>query len=377
LSARSRPQYLFPRIVLLVLCTSALISFGSALTISPGDTPSAIPEIAKGDPVTIHGNTTGQPPNGLMLWIIGNNYARTFLVPVNGDDTYSTSLKPGDTAQLASGQYLVLVQNPGTNGRFDIIYKANDGSVVNLQPAWRQITYQPGSIQLGPEDDPSYNPDEPTVVSLQRDGGTKIFQLTNASHQETDASGTLMDALNSQNVDDKFTSVSFVISNPDAVINPIADHAVGDQFTISGNTNLAPGDTLNVEIRSSSFTRATNQQNGASPGSSGRATVVPVEGGNNTWTYKVDTTGFRPDTYTVMVSGTLQDAKDSSTFNVVDYLPATVVTTSTVTTAESETTQRTGSTTPSPTTQKSPLLPVAGVLGLAGASVLCHAGKRH
>jgi hypothetical protein len=378
LSARSTPQLIFPRIVLLILCTSALISFGSALIISPGETQSTIPEIARGDPVTIQGNATGQPPNGLMLWIIGNNYTRTFLVPVRGDNTYFSSIKAEGTAQLASGQYLVLAQHPGANGRFDIIYKAGDGSVVNMQPAWREITYPAGAIQRGSEDDNTFIAGADTVVSLQRDGGTKIFQLTGTgSLPEAGTSGSLMGALNSQNVDDTFSSTSFSVANPDAFISPIPNHAVGDRFTIGGNTNLAPGDTLMVEIRSSSSTLVPNQQTGKFSGSSGRVTVVPGTGEHNCWTYQVDTTGFRPDQYSVRVSGILLDAKNSATFNVVEHLPATADPASSETTALPGASQQNGSATPSPTTQKSPLLPVAGVLGLAGAFIFCCAGKRH
>jgi hypothetical protein len=375
LSARSSPQPLYPRIVLLILCTSALISLASAVTVSPGEMQSTIPDIAKGDQLTIRGNTTGQPPNGLMLWIVGDNYAKTFLVQVNGDNTYSSTIKSGDTAKLASGEYLVLVQNPGANGRFDIIYKADDGSVVNLQPAWMQVTYRAGPIQLRPEDDTS-DADADTVIRYPLDGGTKIFQLASTGNSSgTGAGSSLIGVLDSQNVDDTFTSASFAVSDPDAFIIPIPNHAVGDRFTINGTTNLAVGDTLNVEVAPSSFALTTKQQSGEFSGSSGRVTVVPGAAEYNCWTYMVDTTGFRPDTYVVRVSGILQEARGTATFNLLDHLPAAVVTTSSATTAEPGTTQP-GSATPSPTTQESPLLPAAGAWGLAGAFFLYRAGKR-
>jgi len=375
LSVRSSSPYISPRIVLLILCTSALISFGSAITISPGEPQVTVPEIARGDPVTIQGNTTGQPPNGLMLWITGNNYATTSLIPVHGDNTYFSTLKSENTAHLASGKYLVLVQHPGANGRFDIIYKGGDGSVVNIQPAWIQVTYLPGPIQLGPDDN-TYIPDEPTVRKFQRDGGTKIFQLTSTGNTSgTDPGAGLVSALDSQNVDDTFTTASFAVGDPGAFINPIPDHAAGDLFPIGGKTNLAAGTTLNVEITSASATPATKEQSGEFSGSSGRVTVVPGAGAYNCWTYMVDTTGFRPDQYTARVSGIQQDVKDSATFKVMDYLPTPEGTTSSGTTAEPGTPRQGGSATPSPTTQKSPLLPVA-VAGLAGAFMLCRAGKR-
>jgi hypothetical protein len=263
---------------------------------------------------------------------------------------------------MASGQYLVLVQNPGINGRFDIIYNTNSGSVVNLQPAWIQVTYKANPNALGPTEDGTFNPEEDTVLNFQRDGGTKIFALTNAG-----AGAGLVDILNNQNVDDTFASASFTVAGPTALINPIPNHAVGDRFTIGGNTNLAAGDALNVEIRSSSFTPATKQQSGGFSGSSGRVTVLPDPGGNTCWTYTVDASGYQPGEYTVKVSGILQDVTGSATFTILDHLPTTVTSAPPVTSALPETTAPAQTPAALPTTQKSPLLPavVAGGLALA------------
>jgi trimeric autotransporter adhesin len=361
LSVRSSHQHIVPVIVLLILCSSALISLGSALTISP-ETQLSFTEVAKGDPVTIHGTTTGRPASGLMLWIIGNNYVRTFTVPVNGDNTYLSSVKSDDTAKMASGQYLVLVQNPGVNGRFDIIYNSNSGSVVNLQPAWIEVTYKANPNALGPTEEGTYKPVEDTVLNFQRDGGTTIYELTNAG-----AGAGLVDVLNNQNVDDTFASTSFAVVNPVALISPIPNHAVGDRFTIVGKTNLAAGDPLNVEIRSSTFAPATKLQNGGFSGSSGRVPVLSGPGGNNCWTYTVDASGYPPGEYSVKVSGVLQDVTGSAAFTIQNHLTATVTSNLPVTSAQSETTAPGENPAALPTTQTSPLLPVvvAGGLGLA------------
>ena len=366
MSVRSSPQHLYPMIVLLIFCSSALISFGSALTIAQGDTQLTFPEVAKGDPVTIRGNTTGQPPNGLTLWIIGNNYVKTLTVPVNGDKTFLSTIKSGDTEQLATGQYVVLVQDPGANGRFDIVYNANAGSVVNLMPSLVQVTYKANSNALGPTDEGTYDPVEDTVLTFQREGGTRIFQLITAgSLQRTGDSASLMNTLDSQNVDDIFATTSFSVGAPNAFVNPIPNHAAGDRFTIGGNTNLAAGDTLNVEI--TSFTPATKQQSGGFSGSSGRVTVVTGAGTYNCWTYGVDAAGYRPGDYRVKVSGTLQDVTGSGIFTILDHQPTPVTSVLPITSAQPVTTAPAETPAPLPTTQKSPLLPgvVAGGPALA------------
>jgi hypothetical protein len=222
---------------------------------------------------------------------------------------------------------------------------------VNLQPAWIEVTYKADPNARGLTDDEGvYKPVEDTVLNFQRDGGTEIFKLTSAG-----AGSGLVDVLNNQNVDDTFASTSFAVVNPVTLISPIPNHAVGDRFTIIGKTNLAAGDPLNVEIRS------TKQQSGEFSGSSGRVTVVPGPGGNNCWTYRVDASSYKPGDYSVKVSGVLQVVTGSATFTIRDHLPAPGTSDLQETTVPAET--------PSvlPATQKSPLIPavVAGGLSLA------------
>ena len=169
-------------------------------------------------------------------------------VAVNSDNTYSYELKSADTQNLAPGQYLVIVQHPMMNGQFDIIYDPSTGQVINRQ--------------LG--------------------GGTAIFQLTRAgSLQSPDASSALMRAINSQNVDDTFATASFYVSPPDAFIHPVGDHAVGENFTISGSTNLAVGDNLQVDVFSSSFVPTSKNQADTFSGASGMVQVMPGSNGHN------------------------------------------------------------------------------------------------
>ena len=71
--------------------------------------------------------------NGLRVWLVGYNYVKIDSVSVNDDNTYSYELKPADTENLASGQYLVIVQHPMMNGQFDIAYDPSIGAVIKRQ----------------------------------------------------------------------------------------------------------------------------------------------------------------------------------------------------------------------------------------------------
>jgi len=276
--------------LILFLCIAALAVPASAVTLTPGSSTAGSATISNGDPVYINGVATGHPQNGLQVWLVGYNTAKISNVAVNADNTYSYELKSADTQNLASGQYLVIVQHPMMNGQFDIVYSPATGKVTNKQ--------------LG--------------------DGMSIFQLTSGgSLQSTDAASALMQAINSQNVDDTFATASFYINPPQALINPIPDHRVGDKFTISGSTNLAVGDKLQVDVYSSSFVPTSKSQSGEYSGASGVVEVKQGSNGYNQWSFDIDASAFKPDEYLVKVAGIIQDVTGSTTFNILQQLPTT------------------------------------------------------
>jgi len=283
--------------IFFIFCIFSLILPAAAITLSPGDTRT--PSIASGDPVIVNGIATGHPQNGLQVWLVGTNYAKTGSVSVNADNSFSYELKPADTRNLAPGQYMVIIQHPMMNGEFDIIYNPATGEVINRQ--------------LG--------------------AGMSIFQLTGPGSLQTPNAGlALMQAISSQNIDDTFTSVSFWVSPPNAFIDPPGDHVVGDRFTVGGSTNLAVGDNLMVEITSSSFGPTQKGEASQFSGVSGMVQVVPGTNGYNRWSFDVDTAAFRPDEYILKVSGITVDVTGSTTFNIVEKVPTTPATATTTAT---------------------------------------------
>jgi trimeric autotransporter adhesin len=280
-----------------------IITPSSALDLTSGSPATGTAAISNGDIVTLNGIATGHPQRGLQVWVISKNYLKIDTIQVNSDNTFQYELKAADTRNLASGQYFVVVQHPMMNGLFDLYYDSSTGSVINRQ--------------LGTS-------------------GTKIFQMSGSgSLQGPDSAQALVNAISSQNIDDTFTTYSFFVTPPTALINPVSDHAVGDKFTISGSTNLAVGDQLMVEITSSSFRPTQKSVGGEFSGASGQVTVVPGTGGYNRWSYDVDASGFKPDEYIVKVSGMTIDVTGSTTFNILpkqSTTPATLVATPLVTT---------------------------------------------
>jgi hypothetical protein len=291
----------------ILICLGLILPAG-AVELDPVGSSSGTVTIANGAPGFIHGIATGQPRNGLQLWIISHNYLKVTTLAVNDDDTYLYELKPADTQNLASGQYFFLVQHPMVNGQFDIVYDPSSGTIINRQ--------------LGT--------------------GKEIFKLSGSgSLQGPDSAQALVEAIGSQNIDDTFATYSFFISPPAAFINPVGDLYAGDKFTLSGSTNLAAGDELMIEVVSSSFKPTDKSQSGEFSGTSGVVKVVPGSGGYNRWSFDVDATAFKPDEYIVKVSGIVQDVTASTYFTILigpRPVTATATVTATVTTAVPTTT---------------------------------------
>jgi hypothetical protein len=308
-------------ILFFMLCAVILLPASAAITLTPGSGSSSA--IANGDPVFIRGIATGHPQSGLQVWIIGYNYLKIDTVQVNEDNTYSYELKSSDTKGFAAGQYYVVVQHPMMNGQFDIIYAPVSGGVINRQ--------------LG--------------------NGTRIFQIAGpGSLQNPDAAYALVRAISNQDVDDSFSTVSFFVSSPETLIKPIGTKYVGDTFTVTGSTNLGVGNSLMIEIISSSFNPTKKVQSGEFSGAAGTVQVMPGTNGYNRWSFDVDSSTFKPDEYMVKVSGMTVDVTGSSTFILLERPPTTPETITVVTTTGTGTARPATLPLPVPTTQKSPFL---------------------
>ena len=149
-------------------------------------------------------------------------------------------------------------------------------------------------------------------------------------------------------------------------IDEVESIAAGETATISGTTNLAPGNRLLVEVTPVAFGPGNASVQG------GTAGTAVVEAGNdtaNTWSFAMDTTGFEPGEYTVTVDWVEGDATASTTFTVTEAGAVAPTATATVQTTTATTPPAT--TEPSPTpTAAGPALPVTAAIAAAAAGVL-------
>jgi len=238
--------------------------------------------VAKGDKLTISGTAQGNP-DCVWIWIFGKNFYGDFrttnltahCVYVESDSSFE--FETMDTDYLAAGQYFVVVQHP-RDGKFGI-------NVNQPFPGWIN--------------------------------GTGITPVQLTSLKASDAATALMNALNSPDVDDIYTNITFTIAEPRIFIDSIGNQTAGSTFTISGITNLAAGNKLNVEVAP-----AESQPGAATDLSSVSGTAIVRKGENlNTWSFEVDATGFRPDLYIVTVECIEVGMTATAAFNVIEGAP--------------------------------------------------------
>jgi len=271
--------------------------------------------IAQGDKFYIRGVAEGQPSPGVAIWILGKNYVLYETESVNNDGSFEKEINQGITANMAAGQYFVVVQHPMYNDVLDVYPDGTRTYVVGPYPT----------------------------------ANSRIFKLQGAgSLQGSDAAEALVTALDNSYVDDTYTKLQFLIEAPVIRISPITEKAVGEKFEISGTTNLAVDDEILVEVVSSSFSPTQKTQSGEFSGATGTVKVKKGTEGYNTWSFPVDTTTFKPDEYIVQASGVTVDVTTTALFNVVEKPPTTIPTTMPPTTPPT-TAPTTVPTTPTPT----------------------------
>ena len=323
--------------------------------------------VAKGDKLYIRGTAEGNPTVGVGVWILGKNYWNGEVISddgsyqfssmvtetVNDDGSFEHELASADTKDLASGQYFVVVQHPMYNGVFDVKTQYNqNGNTV-------QVTTDPKGTKTASGDAADKN--QATGIAFIIAGTSKL--------QGSDAAEALITSINSANVDDTYTKLTFLVEEPWIRVNAVGDHYIGDQFKVTGTTNLAVGDNLIVEVTSSSFQPTQKTQSGEFSGVS--STVKVTEGSSyNEWALDVDASTFKADEYIVNVEAIEADVTTTTTFNILSG-SATVAPTSAPTTAPTTKPTTAPTTAPTPAATASPGFgALVALIGLGAVAAL-------
>jgi hypothetical protein len=231
-------------------------------------TSSAPQIITKGDTFTISG--TGAKNGMVTIWIIGRNYFDTFTATPDRFGNFSATLKPTTTEKFSSGQYAVILQDPGASRTLEIEPGTDSSGNLTIMNRGKIIE------RIGARQDLKGNV-QPVVAGL-------------------------MDAANIQNVDDTFLPEYFFVEEPsvqfDNLISvssiQLSDQVTGERIAITGTTNMGPENSLRAQV----YNRNTNALI--------TSNTLPVVAGNhiNRWTYELKDPGLPQGEYYLTIGWT-------------------------------------------------------------------------
>ena len=314
-----------------VLITPAFAGTTNNPAISVAVSPSTI---TKGDTLHITGAATGNPSNGVAIWVMCKEYANLVTIQPDSNGIFKYELESATTSALPGVCYVV-AQHPMQNNQFDIYLKSSTVGGTGYGEVYNRLIDTP--------------------VKIDASHIFKIFGL--GSIQVSDAEWYLTEALKDPNVDDSYAETQFTVVAPTTTSSiPTATTTVTTTAAIPTVSGISPtsGSTLGgtvVTITGSGFSSV-----GVSWVKFG-STQVGVMGVYNTGGSTGSVTAISPagstgtvDITVITTSGTTAtSAATKYTYTTpITTVPTTVTTTSPTTPV---TTILTTATTSVPTTQ--------------------------
>ena len=232
---------------------------------------------------------TAEAANQIGVYIFGTNKFHY----VNGsgdtnvkielkDSLFTVTIKKAFTNSIDAGQYFAVIQHPMYDEKLNI---------------WAE------------------NQNQIKLENIKNGNIETLFNVTD--RQKANAAEALCQALDSENIDDMYVKLSFVVAGPQSTINPIPEQiAQGEKLTISGSTNLGKGEVVTVEMLSTAFAAVPK----ATVGSASFISLVTKTDENGNWEVTFDTSGLNVDEYTVTAAVGSLDATTAKV-NVVEAAP--------------------------------------------------------
>ena len=248
--------------VILVIAACIVLPASAVTVYYHASTPQVI---TKGDAFSVSG--TGATNGTVALWIIGRDTFDVRSVAPDRHGNFSLVVRPTETLKFSSGQYAVVLQDPGPSGTMEIEPGRDTSGNLTIMNRGKIIA------RLG-----------------------AVENLRGNVQQETD---TLTSAASLQGVDDSFTTAYFFVEEPavhfDQLIpasgSRLPDQLSGEGFLFTGTTNMGEENTLRADLRSAD----TN-----APVTSKEIPIIPGSS-LNSWSYGIDAPGLEPGNYILSV----------------------------------------------------------------------------
>ena len=270
--------------------------------ISVTDAPSVA---VKGSTFKVKG--TAEAADDVYAYIFGTNFfaannkdndgcwpaflADDFVVKVkNNEFTIEVDI-PAESANMSAGQYFMIIQHP----MYD--------EVFNVAPF------------LEMEDGEDYGYPYITMNVSGEATATSPVVVDVFGRQKANAAQALCENLDSENIDDMYVKLSFIVGAPQSVINPIPSEIVkGEKLTVSGTTNVGEGEVVTVELLSTAFAAVPK----STVGSASFISLVTKTDENGNWEVTFDTSGLNVDEYTVTAAIEQLGSSATAKVNVVE-----------------------------------------------------------
>ena len=272
---------ILPVVALLIILAAGIASPAAAAIYYSSSVPQII---TKGDAFSVSG--TGATNGTVVLWLIGRDHFEVRSVAPDRHGNYSILFKPTETEKFSSGQYAVVLQDPGPTGTMEIESGHDSGGNLTIMNRGKII------LRIGKPEDLRAN-----------------------VQSETEA---LTSSTSLQGVDDTFIAESFFVEEPavhfDGIIpasgSRLPDKISGDAILVTGTTNIGTENTLRAVLRNA----GTN-----APVTTKDIAVIPGIT-KNRWSYGIDPPGLEPGHYFLTVGWTKSNTTGSGSaqFEVKD-----------------------------------------------------------
>lgn len=267
----------------------------------PATSPARCPQesnfsltVLRSDPFSYKGVSPSGNPSEARVWMFGENSSVVSTIPVQQDRSFLFNLTNDQTSLMSGGTYRILFEIPlsGSSYGVRIASAGNDTILYDSQ-------------------------------------GIRILDLGDIADNQISgpvAAATLEGAIR-RSGEENVTGITLTMKDPEIAFDPLPDHVLGDKLTISGTTNLHPGEMLDLQIFERYYHPCAKCRelfnDSVYPccgmGFLRQVPVMPGICGTNTWSVGVDTS--RHDfvagrTYVVTAYGRNGSVLNTSTFTL-------------------------------------------------------------
>lgn len=243
-------------------------------------TSSAPGIITKGDYFSVGG--TGSVNGTIGIWIVGRDHFEVLTTAPDRHGNFSITFKPSATDKFSSGQYVVMLQDPGAGGILEI----EGGTDVN------------GNL----------------VVMNRGKIITRLGSRDKVGGNIRTVADEILSAVSISGVDDSLQAEYFFVEEPaiffDNLIpasgSRLPSQITGERISISGTTNIGTDNTLNTAIRIQNTNEIVTEK------------TIAVKAGYpmNTWTWELDAPGLPPNDYNLSVGWVKSNTAGNAIFSV-------------------------------------------------------------